>query len=306
MPKWFLQRHLRWLLPSTLLLAALHQPAMAAITVQDDARQAITLQKPAQRIISLAPSITELLFAAGAGAKIVGVTDYSDYPPAAASLPRIGSSSLLDLERIIALQPDLIVIWGESSLTPQIAKLRALGVPVYMSEPRDFESIATALERFGELAGTASVAHPAAGHFRSRLKQLRATYAARAPVRLFYQVWKDPLMTLNDQHLVSDVIRLCGGENIFGKLPTLVPRVGVEAVLKADPEVIVAGSSGEDPKNDWRRFPSLTAVARGNLITLNSDWMSRAGPRILDGAQALCKHLDAARAKRATADKSRQ
>ena len=281
---------------AALLLAAL--PARAAITVQDDARQTVTLQKPAQRIVSLAPSTTELLFAAGAGAKIVGVVEYSDYPPAAASLPRVGSSALLDLERILALKPDLIVIWGESNLTAQVAKLRALGLPVFMSEPRDFETIAATLERFGQLAGSSAAAQPAALDFRSRLKQLTATYAGRAPVRLFYQVWKEPLMTLNDTHLVSDVIRLCGGENIFGKLPALVPRVSVEAVLKADPEVIVAGSSGEDPRNDWRRFPTLTAVTRGNLVTLNSDWMSRAGPRILDGAQALCKHLDDARAKR--------
>lgn len=272
-------------------------PASAAIIVQDDLRHAITLAAPAQRIVSLAPHTTELLFAAGAGSKIVGISEYSDYPPEARKIASIGSSAALDLERILALKPDLIVSWGSGNLGPQVAKLRELGIPVFDSEPRDFEAVASSLERLAQLAGTNAAGQLAAAQFRQRLARLSATYSQRPAVTVFYQVWRDPLMTLNDAHLVSSVIRLCGGQNIFGKLPPLVPTVSVEALMQADPEVILAGGSADDPKYDWRRFGRLKAVVRGNLFTLNSDHMTRAGPRILDGAEALCRHLDSARAK---------
>jgi iron complex transport system substrate-binding protein len=272
--------------------------AAAAITVQDDAQHVLTLQTPAQRIVSLAPHTTELLFAVGAGARIVGVGEFSDYPPQARSIPLIGSSSALDLERILALKPDLVVAWGSGNLAPQVAKLRGLGIPVFDSEPRDFETVATNLERLGELAGAATTGKQVAAQFRSRLKQLTANYAGRAPVTVFYQVWRAPLMTLNDAHMVSTAIRLCGGQNIFGKLAPLVPTVSEEAVLQADPEVIFAGSSADDPQANWQRYGRLTAVRRGNIYKLNSDWMTRAGPRVLDGVEALCRHLDTARTKR--------
>ncbi len=279
-------------------LLSMALPTVAAISVQDDMRHAVTLAAPAQRIVSLAPHTTELLFAAGAGSKIVGISEYSDYPAAARSIASIGSSAALDLERILALKPDLIVSWGSGNLGPQVGKLRELGIPVFESEPRDFDTVATSLERLAQLAGTTAVGQQAASQFRSRLAQLSATYAQRPTVTVFYQVWRDPLMTLNDAHLVSSVIRLCGGQNIFGKLPTLVPTVNVEALMQADPEVILAGSSADDPKYDWRRFGRLKAVVRGNLFTLNSDQMTRPGPRILDGADAMCRHLESARAKR--------
>jgi iron complex transport system substrate-binding protein len=287
---------MRVLAAAALLVSAL--PALAAITVQDDMRHAITLAAPAQRIVSLAPHTTELLFAAGAGSKIVGISEYSDYPPAARSIASIGSSAALDLERIIALKPDLIVSWGSGNLGPQVGKLRELGIPVFESEPRDFETVATSLERLALLAGTSAFGQQAASQFRSRLGQLASTYSQRPTVTVFYQVWRDPLMTLNDVHIVSSVIRLCGGQNIFGKLPPLVPTVSVEALMQADPEVILAGASADDPKYDWRRFGRLKAVMRGNLFTLNSDQMTRAAPRILDGAEALCRHLESARVKR--------
>ena len=279
-------------------LVAMSLPAAAAISVQDDAQHKLTLAAPAQRIVSLAPHTTELLFAAGAGARIVGVSEFSDYPAAARGLPQIGSSAALDLERIIALKPDLVVTWSSGNLAPQVAKLRQLGLAVFDSEPRDFETVATSLERLGQLAGTAAVGQMAADQFRSRLKSLSASYAQRPPVTVFYQVWRDPLMTLNDAHMVSAAMRLCGGKNIFGKLIPLVPTVSVEAVLQADPEVILAGGSADDPRFDWRRFAKLTAVARGNLFSLNSDWMTRAGPRVLDGADAMCQKLELARSKR--------
>lgn len=273
--------------------------ASASISVQDDAGHTVILAAPAKRIISLAPHATELLYAAGAGGALVAVGKFSDYPAEARQLPSVGDSAALDLERIVALKPDLVVAWGSGNSAQQIAKLRELGLSVFESEPRDYATIASSLERLAHLGGSDATGLAAAARFRARLQHITRTYQQRAKVRVFYQVWPEPLMTLNDEHLVSAAIRLCGGENIFGKLPRLAPTVGTEAVLQADPEVIIAGSSERDDALDaWRRFPKLSAVARNNLFTLNSDIMTRAGPRILDGTDALCQLLDAARRKR--------
>lgn len=282
------------------LFAALPLLAHADISVQDDSNHTVTLAAPAQRIISLAPHATEILYAAGAGDHVVGVSEFSDYPAAARKLPLVGSASALDLERILALKPDLIVAWGSSSgqLAPQINKLRALGIKVYDNEPTDFEGIASSLERLSLLAGSQATGNRVATQFRARLRELDATYAQRAAVTVFYQIWKEPLMTLNDTHLVSKVLVLCGGRNIFGKLAAVAPTVNVEAVLAANPEAIIARNSGEDLAHDWRRFGKMTAVERGNIYGVNADLLSRAGPRILDGAQELCGVLDDARKKR--------
>lgn len=279
--------------------AAAFAAISAAVSVQDDAGHTVTLPVPATRIVSLAPHATELLYAAGAGNKLVGVSKYSDYPPEAKHLPSVGDSAALDLERIVALKPDLVVIWGSGNSAPQIAKLRALGLPLFESEPRDFAAVASSLERLARLSGSDAIGQAAAANFRARLQTIATTYQQRPVVRVFYQIWREPLMTLNDNHMVSAAIRLCGGENIFGKLPRLAPTVGMEAVLQADPEVIIAGGSAHDnTPTSWRHFPKLTAVARDNLFSLDSDLMTRAGPRVLDGTEALCQQLDTARRKR--------
>lgn len=274
-------------------------PAWGAVSAIDDTKHAVTLQSPARRIISLAPHTTEMLFAAGAGAFVVGVAEYSDYPPEAKRIASVGSGVSLDLERILQLKPDLIVGWNNGSAAAQLAKLEALGIPVFKTEPHDFPTIASSLERLAHLAGTDAAGHAAAESFRARLKRLEATYRQRPTLRVFYQIWHSPLMTLNDDTTPSSVLRLCGAENIFGRLPQLAPTVGVEAVLKANPDVIVA-SSGEqdDPFGAWRRFPNLKAVARDNLLLIDGGVLNRSGPRILDGAEMLCKQLDAVRNRR--------
>lgn len=282
-----------------LMLCALQAIAVAApINVQDDAHRTVSLNAPAQRIVTLAPHATELLFAVGAGDKVVGVSDYSDYPPEAKRIASVGGSATLDLERIVALKPDLVVIWGSGNPAAQVAKLRQLGIKLFESEPRDFSDIASSLERLATLAGTLPAGQAAANAFRARLQQLQSHYMQRAPVRVFYQIWHAPLMTLNDDHLSSKVIHLCGGENVFGKLPQLAPTVSTESVLQANPEVIVAGGTGDDVLSSWRQFPQLLAVKHGNLVTLNADIITRGAPRILDGAEALCKQLDLARSRR--------
>ncbi len=284
-------RLLRSLLAAALLLCA---GARAEPAVTDDAGRRIALPSPATRIVSLAPHATELLFAAGAGAKVVGVSDYSDYPPEARQLPSVGGSRQLDLERIVALEPDLVVAWKSGNNPRQVARLRALGLTVFESEPRRFDDVATSLERLGTLAGSTQGREQAA-EFRRRLAGLRERHAGRAPVTVFYQIWPSPLMTLNDAHIVSEAIRLCGGRNVFGHLPVLAPTVSREAVVKADPEAIFVSDERSDAFDRWRAFAHLKAVRSGHLFRIDGGLMNRAGPRLVEATDMLCERIDQAR-----------
>ena len=280
-----------------LLLWLLVLPAWAEISVTDDAGQAVILENPAQRIISLAPYITELLFAAGAGQVVVGVTEFSDFPEAARSLAQVGGGSGLDLEAIIALQPDLVVAWQSGNPRGQVERLQSLGITVFLSEPRRLQDVPDTLRRLGQLAGTASAAAARADHFRHRYTELHDSYAARPKVSVFYQIWDQPLMTLNGEHLFSDVLRLCGGENVFGALPALAPQIGLEAVLLADPDaIVVAADDVHSPLvSTWQRWPEMAAVKQGHVYAIPRDQLVRHSPRILDGAERLCKLLDEVR-----------
>ncbi|KWF23976.1 cobalamin-binding protein [Burkholderia pseudomultivorans] len=299
-------RSLNRLLPAAALIALAHAPlAHADVSARDDAGNTVTLPAPAQRVISLAPHATELIFAAGGGAKLVGAVSYSDYPPAAKSVPRVGDNKALDLERIAALKPDLIVVWRHGNAERQTDALRALHIPLFFSEPKHLDDVSSSLRRLGTLLGTQPAADAAAASFDRTIGSLRARYAARAPVTVFFQVWDRPLMTLNGAHLISDVIALCGGRNVFASLQPLVPTVTDEAVLAADPEAIVTTSAGATRSDQalpslerWRAWPALTAVARGNLFAIDGDLLTRPAPRIAQGAAALCEDLDAARARR--------
>jgi iron complex transport system substrate-binding protein len=275
--------------------------ASAEIRLTDDSGRSVTLKQPAQRIISLTPHMTELLFAAGAGGHVVGTVEYSNYPPAAQRIARIGDSARLDLERIVALRPDLIVVWQFGNAQRQLEKLLHLGIPVYYNEPRRLSDIARAIEQLGKLAGTESVALPAARAFMAREAGLRQRYAGRAEVTVFFQIWDKPLMTVNGDHLISDVIRLCGGRNVFAGLKPLTPEISIEAVLAANPEAIggVTAEAGQAGNlAGWKDWPHLQAVARDNLFVIDADLIARNTPRILDGAQQMCEQLDAARARR--------
>jgi len=272
--------------------------AWAQVTVVDDLGRSVVLAHPAARIVSLAPHATELLFDVGAGGRVVGVSQGSDYPPAATRIPRVGGAGGLDMERIVQLRPDLVVAWASGNSRLAVDRLIDMGIPVYFSDPRRLGDVATSLERLGRLAGTEPVAHRAAQAFDSRLQRLRARYARRAKVTVFYEIWNSPLLTVNGEHMISHVIELCGGRNVFADVPVLTPQVGVEAVLARDPQVIVASAiGGRRPPwlDDWRRWPWLAAVRSGNLYFIDSDLMNRQTPRILDGAKRLCGELDAAR-----------
>ncbi|HCZ13143.1 MAG TPA: cobalamin-binding protein [Accumulibacter sp.] len=273
----------------------------AEVSVVDDAGTTLRLAQPAQRIVSLAPHLTETLFAAGAGEHVVGTVEYSNYPAAAAKIARVGGYSQIDLERVAALRPDLIIAWQSGNAAAHLDRLRALGLPIYISQPDRIDDVATEIERLGVLAGSAAVANRAAASFRERLAGLQHSYGKRPPVRTFYQIWKQPLMTVGGKQIISDVIRLCGGDNVFGKLETMAPTVTVEAVIAANPEAIVASGMGESrPEwlDDWQRWRSITAVARGNLFFVPPDLIQRHTPRLLDGAESLCRHLETARSRR--------
>jgi iron complex transport system substrate-binding protein len=275
--------------------------AQAQVTVQDDAAKTVNLSAPARRIISLAPHITENLFAAGAGGRIVGAVDYSDYPEAARRIANVGGYSRPDLEAILALRPDLVVAWRSGNPEGVVSKLRSLGLTVYQTQPDRLEDIPASIEKLGRLAGSEAAAHRAAADFRRRLADLRQRYGTRPPVPVFYQAWHQPLLTVGGSQIISDVIRLCGGENIFAGLDSKAPSVTVEAVLAADPEAIVASGMGRDTPiglSDWRAWKRMQAVKRGNLFHVSADLMQRPTPRLLEGAEQLCRHLETARGRR--------
>jgi iron complex transport system substrate-binding protein len=284
------------------LLAA--APVLADVAVQDDAGQLVRLTQPARRIVSLSPHITENLFAIGAGNRVVGTVEFSNYPEEAKRIRQIGSYEKVDLEAVAALRPDLVIAWDSGNIASHVAKLRAIGLPVLVAETRRIEDVPADLERLGALSGTSVAARAAAERFRERLAALRARYGNLPKVRVFYEVWNQPLMTVGGGQIISDVIRLCGGENVFAALKPMAAAVTVEAVLAADPEAIVASGMGDarpEWLDEWRRWPALTAVARDNLFFVHPDHLQRHTPRILDGIERLCQHLETARTRRPAA-----
>lgn len=251
----------------------------AQIRVTDDYGHEVALKAPAQRIVSLSPHLTELVYAAGAGAKLVGAVDFSDFPPEARRLPRVGSDAAIDLEAVLALRPDLIVAWPNAGSLRAVNRLAELGIPTFRSEPRELDDIPRTIEKLGALAGTSS---SAAAAFRERVGELEKRYSRRPTVRVFYQVWDRPLQTINGDHVISKVIRLCGGQNVFATAPTLAPEIDREALLRARPEVTITSIANAPPPAHF--IP-------GELI-------QRHTPRLLDGAERLCRILEATRTTR--------
>lgn len=284
----------RALLLCTLTLCA--QASIAQpITVQDSAGRAVTLAQPARRIVALAPDIVENLFSAGAGDRLVGAVSYSNYPEQATKLPEVGSYNAFSLEQILALHPDLVVMWGSGNGMQTLSKLEALGLPVYVSELRKLSDVPESIRRMGQLAGTANVAEAEARRIENEIASLRNRYSNRASLGVFYQIWNDPLQTVNGEHLISEVFALCGGRNVFGDASALAPRISVESVLLRNPDAIVASGMGEarpEWLDQWRAYPSLKAVAGEALFFVNPNHLQRPTARILLGAQRLCEQLD--------------
>lgn len=286
-------------------LAAGFGPGLAAtaepLEVVDSAHRTVKLERPAQRIVALAPHIVENLFSAGAGEQLVGVVSFSNYPEAAKQIPIVGGYHAFSLEKIVALQPDLIVTWAEGNGENAAKPFESLGIPIYIDEPRRLQQVATAVRNLGILTGNENTANRTADHFSQSIAALQARYAKAEPVSVFYQVWNQPLQTVNNHHIISAVIELCGGRNIFVDTPVLAPRISLEAVLARDPEVIIAsGMDRARPEwlDDWRAYPHLQAVQRDNLYFIPPDILQRHTVRLLQGAELMCEYLDAARGHR--------
>jgi iron complex transport system substrate-binding protein len=252
------------------------------------------------RIISLSPHITELLFAAGAGDRIVGVDDSSDYPAAVAAIARVGEPAALDVEGLLKLKPTLIVLWDSGTPARRKAELERLNLQLYVTDQHHLDDIASTLLEFGRLAGTEAVAVAAARRYQIELEQLRSRYAARPRLKVFYQVWDRPLYTLSGGHVVNEVLSLCGGDNVFADLSTLAPAIDTEAVLARDPDVILiaaTGTEGVRQTAEWGRFANLRAVRNHHVFTVDPSLVGRMAPRILQGVGEVCGLLDAAREK---------
>lgn len=279
----------------SLLIGNLAQGQIQAI---DDEGNTVRLVAPAQRIVSLAPHITEMLFAAGVGERIVATVRFSDYPEASKSIPKIGSYKEVSMESLVSLDPDLVIAWPSGNGDEIVRRLKNLGLPVYLDEPREIADIADSLRRFGVLTASESQANQAAESFNRELMALRSSYSRQKRVSVFYQVWDEPLTTLNGEHLISDIIRLCGGLNVFEAALPLAPIVSVEAVLSANPEVIVVSGMGDerpDWLDHWKNWPALDAADNDQLYFIPPDFLQRSSPRIIIGATQMCEYLDKAR-----------
>lgn len=275
----------------------LSAPVLSEVRVVDDLGRSLVLSQPAERVISLAPHITENLYSVGAGEQLVAAVSYSDYPEAAKALPRVGDFANLNIERILSLKPDLVVAWIDGSSSAQLGRLEQLGIPVLRESPDSFAEIATSLRRLGVLTGNDREAERVAADLEARVGYLRERFQAQPPLTVFYQLWHQPLITSNRSQLIDRIVRLCGGRNIFADRPEIAPRVNLEAVIAADPDVILSGVEKHDPqwREQWKRWTQMKAVKHGFLFATDADQVHRATLRALAGAEAVCEQFDQAR-----------
>jgi iron complex transport system substrate-binding protein len=268
-----------------------------AVAVTDDTGKTVALPSVPTRIVSLAPGATEMLFAAGAGKHVIATVQYADEPLAAKQIPRIGDVVAVDMERLVALRPDVAVVWPGGGNPAQIEEISRLGIPVYRQQVNSLADLAVSLRRLGVLAGTSDVAEPAARDIEARLADIVHRYDKGRHPTVLLQVWNHPIYTIGGTHLISDALKLCGARNVFGDLRDLAPAVDVEAVVARNPDIIVAAAppgSGPEWLADWRRFTTLRAVRSGNLIIFEDPRLTRLGPSVVEAAEGLCKALAAA------------
>lgn len=267
-----------------------------ALTVTDDLGVELRFDGPVQRVISLSPHLTELMYSIGAGDRLAGAVRGSDFPAEAAALPEVGDASGLDFERILYLRPDLVLAWRSGNRSVDIARLRSLGMHVLVLEPQRLEDIPRHLRLLAELTHRQERAQEVTREFDRRLDALKRRYAGRVGLRVLFEIWHQPLFTVNGDHIISDVLRLCSAQNIFAGLPRLAGEVSLEQVLLLDPDAIVVGSeAGDAGVKNWLEFPYLKAVRSGNLFAVSADQITRQTPRTIGAAERLCADLDKAR-----------
>jgi iron complex transport system substrate-binding protein len=283
------------------LCAICFLPALAAgatMEIVDDEGRTIVLPQPVQRIVSLAPGATEMLFAAGAGALIVATVQYADEPLAARAIPRVGDAQAFDLERILALRPDVVVVWSNGNSTASIERLQRLGLRLYRHKAERLSDLAGSLRRMGAIAGTQTIADAAATQLDARILALRARARGSSGLQVFLQVWDHPLYTVGGRQPLSEALQLCGAHNIFADLTVPAPVVSTEAVLARTPDVVVAAAQAGPARqwlDQWRGYPSLRATRAGNLVAFEDTSLTRIGPGAIAATEKLCRLLDAAR-----------
>jgi iron complex transport system substrate-binding protein len=283
----------RWLLPLLWILAF-----DQAWSKAEDLLAQPNQTPAASRIIALTPHLTELVYSAGAGDKLVAAASHSDYPPEALSLPKIGGYHALNLEQIVSLKPDLILAWEDANRVQDLGRLRALGLPVLVTRTAQLEDIPAVIRQIGTLAGTADIANARADRLTHTLRTLRARYAERSKVSVFYQIWQEPLMTVNGRQFIGQALTLCGARNVFDDLPMLAAEVSLESVLIKNPQVILLGGTPAtqlDWLTLWQRWPSLQAVQNHQIYPLDTDTFQRPTARFIDGLQGLCDLLQKTR-----------
>lgn len=271
----------------------------AEIHVIDDLGRQLIFDSPVQRIISLAPHNTENLFTAGAGAQIVGTVDHSDFPPAALDIPRIGNYKQFNIEAILALKPDLVIAWSSGNTPAAIKQLIDLGLPVFYSEPSTFELIISNVDRFSQLSGQAHIAAPRLASMHKTIDTLQQRYADQQAVGVFYQVWDQPLITLNGDHSVSRAIEICGGFNVFADEPTIAPRINIEGIIAKNPQLILLAGHEKEQANrwmlKWEKWSAIDAVSHRQVKAIEADIVNRPTQRFIEGTQTICELIEAAR-----------
>jgi iron complex transport system substrate-binding protein len=272
--------------------------SLAAIEVIDDNGDKLTIANAAQRIISLSPNTTEILFHIGAGEKIVGADEYSNYPQAANKIVRVNNHAAANYELILSLKPDLVIAWQSGNGEKIISRIRELNILVFVVETASLEDIPDLYRRLGQLSGYADQSNTQAEKFSQRLNQLRKSFSSKKDIRVFYQIWNEPLMTLNGDHMVTDMIELCGGINVFSDAAALVPYVNIESVVAANPQIIISGGKNKTDLLDsgfWRKWSGISAVKNQHLYAIPSDLLQRHSDRILDGTGLMCEYIDLVR-----------
>ncbi len=275
------------------------QSSSASVNLLQANGETLTLPGPAGSIVALAPNLAELVFAAGAGGNLKAVVEYSNFPEQVAQIPRVGDAFRIDLERIIELKPDLVIAWKSGNPQTALQKLQKLGIRVWQIEITRPEEVADVVENISRAAGTPDIGKAVALQLRNRLVHLQEQNADKIPLSFFYQIAPRPLYTINDQHIISRSLAICGGYNVFSDLSSLAPQVSREAVVIADPQVMIAPKTvGEPPALlAWRDWPQLQAVRNEAMLYLPADEISQATPRLLDSIDLACKLLDEVRNK---------
>jgi len=257
-----------------------------------------TVIKPAKRIIALSPHAVEMLFAIGAGDRIIATIDYADYPAEALKIPRVGNFSGIQIEKIIALQPDLIIAWKSGNKTADLDKIQSLGFTVFYSHPKNIPGIISELNKIGELTGLQAKARMAANEIQQKYQEIIDTYSNKKPVKVFYQLWHDPLRTIGSDNWNESLIKDCNGHNLFHDINTPYPVVSLENVIAKNPQVIIVPHhSGSDAINKeiWTKWQNIKAIKKNHIYAIDGDLWHRFGPRAVEGLKQLCEAIDRAR-----------